>query len=309
MNRGIGLVLLLAAVLSGCGDRESGDRESGAEPPPPAASPTAMLPADGPVRAIATVLDEGAGPVLCLGGVMTSLPPQCDGPAVAAWSWDERPHETAGGVKWGDYTMVGVWDGTTFTPAEVRETTPEDWPEDDTRALFASRCEEPDGGWTPVDPATTTGETLASAHEVAARLPDYALSWGDQTINPRWDEAQDLDGGGESALEVERAMNDPRYTVLNVAVTDDLARAEQAVREVWGGALCVTRFANTEDRLREVADALGDLPGGLGRGYGTISNTVEISVVHDDGSIQAWADEEFGAGVVTVTSALRRVEK
>jgi hypothetical protein len=28
-------------------------------------------------------------------------------------------------------------------------------------------------------------------------------------------------------------------------------------------------------------------------------------VVHDDGSIQAWADASFGAGVVLVTSALR----
>ena len=59
---------------------------------------------------------------------------------------------------------------------------------------------------------------------------------------------------------------------------------------------------------RQVANQLADLPGGLDRGYGSISNTVEISVVHDDGSIQAWADEEFGPGVVTVTSALEPVE-
>ncbi|HEV2796500.1 MAG TPA: hypothetical protein VGV65_02690, partial [Nocardioides sp.] len=78
---------------------------------------------------------------------------------------------------------------------------------------------------------------------------------------------------------------------------------------VWGGALCVSRFANTQDRLRQVAEQLRDLPGSLSSGYGSISNTVEISVVHDDGSIQAWADEEFGAGVVTVTSALRPVDR
>jgi len=35
---------------------------------------------------------------------------------------------------------------------------------------------------------------------------------------------------------------------------------------------------------------------------------VDLPVVHDDGSIQAWADEEYGVGVVEVTSALTPVE-
>jgi hypothetical protein len=307
MGRGIVLALLLAAGLSGCGDTDSGTRR----PTPPAASPTAALPAVGPVRAVATVLDEGDGAMLCLGGVAYSLPPQCSGPTVADWDWAEHPEaEAASGVTWGGYTMMGQWDGTTFTPTEVRETSPGDWPEEDVTALFASRCTEPDGGWVPLDPATTTGDALSAAHRVAETLPDYAISWGDQTINPRWQEAQDLhEGGGPPSLEIEQAMNDPRYTILNVGVTDDVSRAEAAVREVWGGPLCVTRFGNTHARLREVAKELRDLPGGLGSGYGSISNTVEISVIHDDGSIQAWADEQYGEGVVTVTSALEPVEQ
>jgi len=32
---------------------------------------------------------------------------------------------------------------------------------------------------------------------------------------------------------------------------------------------------------------------------------VYVDVVHDDGSLQAWADTSFGAGAVRVTSALR----
>lgn len=306
MRRGNVLLLLLAVALSGCGDQTSGAAPPKA-PATPAASPTAMLPADGPVRAMATVLDKGDGPMLCLGGVMQSLPPQCSGPSVAAWSWDDHPeHEDVGGVRWGEFTMVGSWDGTTFTPTDVRPTTPDDWPEAaDPTELFASRCEEPAGGWRPVDPATTTDEALSAAHRTAEDLPDYALSWGDQSINPRWEEAQGLSGGGPEAFETEMAMNDPRYTILNVAVTDDIARAEAAVREVWGGALCVTRFAHTQEQLREVAEQVRELPGGLSSGYGNISNSVEISVVFDDGSIQAWADEEFGAGVVAVTSALQ----
>jgi hypothetical protein len=31
---------------------------------------------------------------------------------------------------------------------------------------------------------------------------------------------------------------------------------------------------------------------------------VLVDVVHDDGSLQAWCDEEYGEGVVLVTSAL-----
>jgi hypothetical protein len=69
----------------------------------------------------------------------------------------------------------------------------------------------------------------------------------------------------------------------------------------------VSEFANTHARLREVAEDLRDLPGGLDSGYGSIGNTVEIGVVFDDGSIQAWVDETYGAGVVDVTSALTPV--
>lgn len=304
MGRGIVLGLLLAAALTGCGEATSERPADVATPAVPAASPTAMLPADAPVRARATVLDEGGGPVLCLGSVAFSHPPQCSGPDVGGWVWDEHPHESSAGVRWGAYTMEGAWDGATFAPTDVRESTPEDWPEEDVAALFASRCPAPAGGWIPVDPATTTGSALSAAHRVAEGLPDYAISWGDQTINPVWPETLQDD---PLSLEVQQAMNDPRWTILNVGVTDDVARAEAAVREVWGGALCVSEFANTHARLREVAEDLRDLPGGLDSGYGSIGNTVEIGVVFDDGSIQAWVDETYGAGVVDVTSALTPV--
>jgi hypothetical protein len=142
---------------------------------------------------------------------------------------------------------------------------------------------------------------------VAEALPDYGLLWVDQSINPYWDEWQESDG--TPSLEVQQAMNDPRWTILNVGVTDDLARAEAAIREVWGGPLCVSKLANTFARLREVAEDLRDLPGNLTPQFGSISNRVELPVVHDDGSIQAWVDEEYGKDVVVVTSALEPVEQ
>lgn len=301
MGRGIVLAVVLGAALTGCGDASS----TSAEPTVPAASPTAMLAADGPVRARGTILDEGDGPVLCLGSIAFSSPPQCSGPPVAGWDWADHPEaDSAGGVQWGGYTMVGAWDGTTFTPNEARLTTPDDYPVEDVTALFATRCPEPEGGWVPVDPATTSDEAMSAAHRVAERLPDYAISWGDQSINPVYPETLQDD---PPSLAVQQAMNDPRYTVLNVGVTGDVARAEAAVREVYGGALCVSEFANTHARLQEVADELSELPGGLDSGYGSIANTVEIGVVLDDGSIQAWVDEEYGEGVVEVTSELQPV--
>lgn len=297
MNRGIVVALLLAAALSGCGDQDSG-----AEPSPPAASPTAALPADGPVRAVTTVLDDGDGPVMCLAGMAWTTPPECDGTPVSGWDWSEHPgSESVSGVSWGQFELEGTWDGRAFTPTEV-EPPPEVGNGPIGGDPFVTSCDEPAGGWVVADPATTTNSAKGEVNRVAETLPDYGLVWGDQSINPMWDEWEASEG--QPSLEVQQALNDPAYTILNVGVTDDLDRAEAAIREVWGGPLCVYRLENTFKRLSEVAEELQDVPGSLGAQFGTISNRVDLRVIHDDGSIQAWADEEYGADVVVVTSAL-----
>lgn len=301
MGRGIVSVLLLAVVASGCGEANSG----AAGPGVPATSPTAALAADRPVTVTATVLDGGDGPELCLGGVADSLPPQCSGPPIRGWDWDDHPEaDFANDVRWGEFVLVGGWDGTTFSATESRLAGADDWAQADAGGP-STPCEEPEGGWAVLDPATTTTSARGRANRVAEALPDYGLLWVDQSINPRWQDYED----GDWSLEVQQAMNDPAYTVLNVGVTDDLAGAEAAVREVWGGPLCVSRVANTFARLREVAGELQDLPGGLGAQFGSISNRVELPVVHDDGSIQAWVDEEYGQDVVVVTSVLEPAEQ
>jgi hypothetical protein len=58
----------------------------------------------------------------------------------------------------------------------------------------------------------------------------------------------------------------------------------------------------TEQRIAEIGEELTELPGML-----TIVPsrfTVRADVVHDDGSLQAWADETYGDGVVVIASAL-----
>ena len=54
-----------------------------------------------------------------------------------------------------------------------------------------------------------------------------------------------------------------------------------------------------------VARALAVTPGLITVGPDGDTGPMLVEVVHDDGTIQAWADDSFGAGVVVVTSALR----
>jgi hypothetical protein len=62
----------------------------------------------------------------------------------------------------------------------------------------------------------------------------------------------------------------------------------------------------TDSQLERIADELNhSLPGVQGAygGEGTDGHVL-VDVIYDDGSLQAWADERYGAGVVLVSSAL-----
>jgi hypothetical protein len=63
----------------------------------------------------------------------------------------------------------------------------------------------------------------------------------------------------------------------------------------------------TEQRIAEIGEELTSLPGML-----TIVPSrfaVRADVVHDDGSLQAWADEAYGDGVVEIGSALEPITR
>lgn len=248
----------------------------------------------------ATVLDDGDGAELCLGGVMESLPPQCSGPRVAGWDWSQHrgDFEAANGTRWGEFVLSGTFDGSTFTPSEVVGAAEWDGEYADDGRDFTSPCPEPEGGWRVLDPAMTTDATLERTMRVATGLDDYAESWVDQTINPLWDAPEGPD--------TEAGMNDPRHLVVNVRVTGDVEAAETALRESWGGALCVSRAEHTDAELARVQRALNDTPGMLSTSRG--QDRVDLAVVHDDGTLQRSLDERYGAGVVRVASALVAVE-
>ena len=233
--------------------------------------PDSVPPADGEVRtaSLVTVLDEGDGPRLCLGPVAQSLPPQCSGLPVTGWDWATHPeHEEAAGVKWGSFVVTGTFDGTALAATGAIPA-----------ALYDAAAEEPEeplgtpckGPVEVTDAAKATPEALDATMNSAATLPDLAMTW--------------LDGG-----------------TINVAVTDDVAGAETKLRETWGGGLCVSTAEHTQRELEAIQTELNTLPGLLTAGSDRPDH-LQVTVVHDDGSLQAWADDEYD-GLVGVTSAL-----
>ncbi|GAB3769078.1 hypothetical protein [Microlunatus parietis] len=251
----------------------------------------------------AMVLDDGSGAELCLGGVMESYPPQCSGPKLVGWDWSDRTgeFEEASGTRWGEFILTGRYDPAAgeFTPTEVASGRGYVWPEPEDD-VWTSPCPEPAGGWRVTDTSKVSAGDLDAALSLAAALPDYSTAWMDQSPNPYAD--KDL-----KDEEKERRLNDPRYMVINVAVTGDLAAAEAKIREVWSGMLCVSRGGRTEAELLAVQDQLQGTPGLLSSSPDPRTGVVKAYVIHDDGSIQAALDRKFGAGLVLVDSALKPV--
>lgn len=74
-----------------------------------------------PVMAIGLVLDDGE-PMLCLGPVMESAPPQCSGPALASFDWAQvtEPVEMEG-VRWAQVAMHVTYDAASHTVTQAGE--------------------------------------------------------------------------------------------------------------------------------------------------------------------------------------------
>ncbi|PJJ71379.1 hypothetical protein CLV46_0924 [Diaminobutyricimonas aerilata] len=112
----LGAVVLTLAVSGCAGSTEPASVGSGGGAEPP----TTDAAAPGELRAQGTVLQvDGEPAMLCLGPIMESYPPQCDGPEITEWDWSSvEGVESASGVTWGSYAVQGTWDGTAFTPTQ-----------------------------------------------------------------------------------------------------------------------------------------------------------------------------------------------
>lgn len=60
------------------------------------------------VEFTSTIIDSGSGPEICIGAVLTSLPPQCNGPIIDGLVMGDWA-ETASRVSWGERTVVVSW--------------------------------------------------------------------------------------------------------------------------------------------------------------------------------------------------------
>jgi hypothetical protein len=289
------IVLVAAAtaalMLSACG---SGGPGSVAESTSVAEQPSPTTPAPGSGRlyeADATVLDDGEqGPKLCLGAMLLSLPPRCGDVPIANWDWEAVDGERSlSGTTWGDYHVVGTFDGEIFTAVSTgayREPPPPD-------PVYESPCPEPAGGWV-ADPDRHTQEHDGGARAYARSQPDYVISFVDHVD----DDLQEFS------------------PVVFVAIfTGDRERHEAEIRKVWDGPLCVVELDTATDRelrriRREAESALPEL--GLtmvGSWTGGVPPRVEIDVLADPGGAgQAALDARFGAGVVRLAPALTPVQ-
>jgi hypothetical protein len=226
---------------------------------------------------------------------------------VIGLDWADIPWaETAGDTTWAEARLVGYFDGETFTLSRPpAEPDPAEWVEEDP---FATPCPEPAGGWVVTNPALATQEAFEAARRYAEGQPDYAALWIDYLVEPT--EESDLG---------------PATFVLNVRFTGNLEGHEAALREIYGGPLCVTLATTqvTEAELRSIQEqvhlglntpeavAAGIYAGfGQGTGVDTLRGVVvaTVFVVIDDAAAQAWVDARWGPGLVEVSGMLQRFE-
>lgn len=269
--------LLLAAALSACG------QEAGRDTAPRAQPSSGSAPGDTLYEAVGLVLESRDGDVgLCLGGVMESLPPQCEGIPLEGWDWDAvSGEETAAGVTWGDFRVTGYYDGETFTLDGAGPIpSPEPPPEED---RYATPCTEPPDGWEVTDPERMSVEDTGRVSESLVDDPEHAALWVDRT-------------GGS--------------VILNAAFTGSLDRHEAEIRKLWGGPLCMIERGRSHKELAAIQRELSNDPRVevLWSDIDQVKGQVLLSVVAMDDAMRVELEERYGAGAVKVMESLHPVE-
>lgn len=286
------------------GSAGAGDEDEATSPPPGAAD---VVDLDAEVVGSAMLLQsEPAAPVeACLGGVLSSYPPQCGGPALKGdFSWDELDPEKASGVTW---TEENVWIVGHYDPADG---------EAGSFTLTRPVSAEPPDGFVPPARADVTFPRLCDDPE--ADVPDV-----DQTDRSRAPEGMDeeqalltlLHEGGLDGY-VTSWVSDGGAT-FNVIVTHDADAARATIREVFHGPLCVVeRDLPTQDEVRRAQEALAEVHREVGlqsAGAGGASGLLEVDVVVTD---QATVDAVHAAVApwltpdrVVITGALHNLDR
>jgi hypothetical protein len=281
------LIASFVLLLAGCAERPAEPGAGGTASFPPSAAST------GRYQVSATVLESpDHGPQLC-SAVAESLPPQCGGPDVVGWDWSAvDDEESANGTTWGEYSVVGTWDGERLTLTEPPGPPSDGQGPPPPGSDFSTPCPAPIGGWRVIQPATASAEGQQAAIEHANAQPDLGAVWFDAGAEP----ADDLPGLPEPA-------------VLNVAFTGDLDRHERELRALYGGPLCVSQVARTQAELDEVQQAVHAALGAdaLGSGADGRRGVVDVQVTVVDPDIEARVAAVDPDGVVELHGWLQPV--
>lgn len=250
----------------------------------PAASVSRAGDDDQRYTATGTVLEnESHGPQLC-GVVATSYPPQCGGLDLVGWDWDAIESQTQGDVQWGEYTVVGTWDGERLHLTEPPSAPkPPSEPPADPADESTTPCDEPDGGWQDVDPDKANPEDQQRAISRARSASEFGGAW----LDP---------------------LGPPQDAVLNVSFTGDLAAKRKWIREVWGGPLCVSKAERGYARLQEVQQEITDVPGFISGGIDEPGNVVRLEVYVATEELRDELADRYGPGTVELTGFLRPVD-
>jgi hypothetical protein len=288
--RRIAPLSLTVLILAACGSPERpasvGGRGDGKGPKPWAAEQR--------YGATGMVLEEkGAGPRLCLGAVLDSLPPLCGGIGIpiASWDWDAvSGEESSSGTTWGTFEVTGLYDGEIFSLIEAgppRRQATEDEP-------IESACPDPAGSSERPYPDLSSEADYRPAIKAARREPAFAGAWIDYIDEPT-------------------EFTDPQDVILNLAFTGDLERHERHTRHSWDGPLCVVKHERSLRRLRRIRRELhGPVAQELGleilfSDASEYRNVVELGVVVIDAASRKEIDERYGEGVVEVTAQLQPI--
>lgn len=291
MKRGFALVVIsVALIAAGCAGRSG----SNVAVPPPKSEPAPgnLVPDgySGRFQISASVLENADhGPQLCR-MMMDSYPPQCGGPDVAGWSWNGVKFEEAVKTKWGDYLLVGTFDGKTFTLTQPPQPPGAPTPTATGRTDYSTPCAAPPGGWQPVDAALTNDDTFNAAVIKANANPDFAGLWIDRPAS--------LPAGS----------NDPLRIVLNVRYTKDLAKHEAELRKIWGGSLCLSPAQHTQAELTKIQDQLIKEMAVMSTSADSVDGRVHVEVYVATASTQRDLDTRYGTGLVVLQGLLQPID-
>ena len=317
MRQTIIAVAAVVAIASACSDDPAtgvAPNETAATTPPHLTTPTTTQRTLGEpnlgTSTIAewefngTVIDSPTdGSEMCPGMVLDSYPPRCSGIPVVGLDWSDVPWAEAvdgadwapeiRGTRWASVRLVGTYDGETF--ALTRPPGAAVWGEE-TPFSTPLPCDEPAGGWQVINEGTADRDGAAVGY--AQAQPEFMGNWSHR-------------------LPADAAA----YSVKVFTFTDKLDEHEQAIRDIYGGPLCVSLADRSLAELEAIrnkvkavivspeAEAAGIylLDGQYGDTIDVLAGTVEFYVLAADTDARAWLEWQIGESVVSLHSLLTRV--